>query len=124
MAQPAQIKTGLPSGEFVIIDNGAAGVVSTNNVVGAGGGSGNWTGAGAVSGGFDLAANAAVAQATNPFGDTGSTTLDTVNDTVWADPQVGTYKGNPVSAVAPVYATVSTVLNSPLTTRLLWKNPA
>jgi hypothetical protein len=110
MAQPTQIKTGLPDGEFIIIDNGAAPTFPTL--------------AQGTHLGYDTLSVGAVAQATNPFGDTGSTTLDTVNDTVWADPQVGTYKGNPVSAVAPVYATVSTVLNSPLTTRLLWKNPA
>lgn len=124
MAQPAQMKTGLPSGEFIVIDNGAPGVVSTNNTSGASGGSGNWTGAGAVSGGFDLTANGAVAQGSNSFGDTGTTTLDTVNDTVYADPGVATVKGNPVSNTQPTYATVTTVLNSPLSTRLLFKNPA
>jgi hypothetical protein len=124
MAQPKQMTTGLPGGEFSIIDNGAAGVVSTNNTSGPNGGSGNWTGTGAASGGFDLAANGALAQATNPFGDVGSTTMDTVNDTVYADPGVATVKGNPVSATQPTYATVSTVLNSSLSTRLLFKNPA
>lgn len=118
-----QAKSGLPGGEFSVIDNGAAGVISTNNVVGANGGSGNWSGPGATSGGFDLTSGAA-SQATNPFGDTGSTTLDTVNDTVFADPTVATVKGNPTQNTPPTYATVTTVLNSPFSTRLLFKNPA
>jgi len=125
MAQPAQVKFTLPSGEWVAIDNGAAGVVSTNNVVGANGGSGNWTGNGATSGGFDLTANGAVAQSTNPFGDTGTVLIDdSGNDTVYPDPQVGTVKGNPVSGVQPTYATVTKVLTNPLSATIRYKNPA
>ncbi len=67
MGQPAQIKSGLPDGSYSVIDNGAPGVTSTNNIVGANGGSGNWTGSGASSGGFDLAANGAIAQGQNIF---------------------------------------------------------
>ena len=132
MAQPAQVKFTLPSGEWIAIDNGAPGVTSTNGApytAGSGGpptggGSGNWSGSGAVSGGFDLTANGATAQGTNPFADTGSVLLDSVNDTVYVDPMVATVKGNPVSNTQPSYATVTTVLNSAQSTRLLWKNPA
>ena len=75
--------------------------------------------------GYDTTVPGAASQASNPFGDTGSTTLDTVNDTVFADPNVGTVAGNPVSAVQPTFKTVTTVLNSyTASTRLLWKNPA
>lgn len=105
-----QMKSGLPSGEFSIIDNSAAPTFPTLNA--------------ATSIGYDTTAPGATAQATNPFADTGSTTLDTVNDTVYADPTVATVRGNPVQNTQPIFATVSTVLNSPLTTRLLFKNPA
>lgn len=125
MAQPAQVKFSTPGGEFVVIDNGAAGVVSTNNVIGATGGSGNWAGNGAISGGFDLTANGSTAQGTNAFGDTGTVLIDTSgNDTVYADPQVGTLKGNPISGVQPVFATVTKVLTNPQSATVNWKNPA
>lgn len=105
-----QMKSGLPGGEFSVIDNSAAPSFPTLAV--------------GTHIGYDTSAPGATAQATNPFGDTGSTTLDTVNDTVYADPTVATVKGNPVQNTQPSFATVSTVLNSSLTTRLLFKNPA
>jgi hypothetical protein len=67
MSQPAQVKFGLPDGSFNVVDNGSPGVTSTNNVVNANGGSGNWSGAGAVSGGFDLCANGSISQGQNSF---------------------------------------------------------
>jgi hypothetical protein len=75
MSQPAQIKLGLPDGSYVVIDNGTAGVTSTNVTpysAGSGGpptggGAGNWTGPGATSGGFDLAANGSISQGQNSF---------------------------------------------------------
>jgi hypothetical protein len=111
--------------DWVAIDNGAPGVVSTNNVIGANGGSGNWTGPGAQSGGFDLTANGSNSQASNPFANIGSTKLDTVNDTVYADPSISTVSGNPVQLTPPNFKTVSTIINQAATgIRVLWKNPA
>ena len=89
MAQPAQIKGLGPSGEFIVIDNGAAGVTSTNGAAYSpgsggpptGGGSGNWTGPGAASGGFDLTAGGAVAQDQNSFGN--GTIPDAANPTAF-----------------------------------------
>lgn len=112
MAQPVQVFTGASSGtyEWVQIDNSAAPTFPTLN-------------AGAHVG-YDTSAPGAVNQGLNKFGDTGSVLLDSVNDTVFADPQVGTLAGNPVAGTQPTYKTVTTVLNSPASTRLLWKNPA
>jgi hypothetical protein len=124
MAQPAQVKTGLPSGEFVVIDNGAAGVTSTNGVVTPGvGGSGNWTGPGAVSGGFDLTSGA-IDQCINAFGNTGSVLLDPVNDQIIPIPKIATFPGNPVSLTAPTFATLTKVLTNPLSATIVFKNPA
>lgn len=127
MAQPAQVKTGLASGEFIVIDNGAPGVVSTNNTSGASGGSGNWTGAGATSGGFDLTANGATGQGTNSFGDTGTVLIDASgNDSPSVNVKDATFKGNgnPVSAVPFTYQTVTKVLTNPLSATINFKNPA
>ena len=109
MAQPTQIKFATPSGDWCAIDNGAAPAFPTLNA-----------GAGI---GYDTTTGA-VAQGLNSFADTGTVLLDSVNDTVYADPQVATVKGNPVSNTPPTYQTVSTILNTPISTRLLWKNPA
>ena len=112
MAQPAQVFTGAASGtyEWSQIDNSSApsfpSLSAGTNL------------------GYDTTAPGSVNQGVNKFGDTGSVLLDSVNDTVFADPQVATFAGNPVSKTAPTYKTVTTVLNSPLSTRLLWKNPA
>ena len=133
MAQAQQVKFTLPDNGFIVIDNGTPGVTSTNGAAYSpgsggpptGGGSGNWTGPGATSGGFDLTSGGTQSQGTNPFADTGSVLVDASgNDTVYADPAVATVKGNPVSNVQPTYATVTKVLTSPLSATILWKNPA
>lgn len=126
MGQPVQVKTNLPDGSFVVVDNGMPGVTSTNNVAGAGGGSGNYTGPGAANGGgFDLCANGSNSQGINVFGDTGSVLLDSANDSVWPDPQCATFAGNPVSLTAPSFKTVSTIINDARTgIRILFKSPA
>ena len=68
----------------------------------------------------------AIDQGINPYGGTGSTTLDTSgNDQATPDPSIGTIVGNPVAATQPTFKTVTTMVNSALTgVRLLWKNPA
>jgi hypothetical protein len=109
MAQPAQVTTGLPSGEFVSVDNAASPTFPTLSA-------GTHIGYDTKTGAID--------QGLNPFADTGTVLLDSVNDTVYADPSVAMVKGNPVLNTQPTYATVTTVLNSSLSTRLLWKNPA
>lgn len=116
MAQPTQVKFTLPNNDWAAIDNSAAGVTITIN----GTTSNNWAGVG-----FDITTPGAIAQGLNSFGDTGTVLLDTVNDTVYADPQICTVKGNPVAGTPPTFATVTTVLNNATTgIRLLWKNPA
>lgn len=102
-----QVKFTTPSNDWCAIDNSAAPAFPTLSA--------------GTSLGYDTTAPGAVSQATNPIADTGSATLDTVNDTVSS---VATVKGNPVQNTQPSYATVSTVLNSQLSTRLLFKNPA
>lgn len=133
MAQAKQVTTGLPSGEFFVIDNGTPGVTSTNGAAYSpgsggpptGGGSGNWTGPGAVSGGFGLTSGGTQSQGTNPFADTGNVLIDASgNDTVYADPMNATVKGNPVSLTPPTYATVTKVLTNPQSATINWKNPA
>lgn len=109
MAQPAQIKTGLPSGEFVVIDNASAPafpVLSAGTHIG-----------------YDTMTGA-VAQGINSFADTGTVLLDPANDTVWADPQVSTVKGNPVSNTPSTYATLTKVLTNPQSATIIFKNPA
>lgn len=131
MAQPAQIKGLGPSGEFIVIDNGAAGVTSTNGAayskgsgIGSDGGSGNWTGNGANSGGFDLAANGATAQGANTFGNTGTVLVDPANDQARNQPACATFPGNPVSQTAPTFTTATKVLTNPLSATIVYKNPA
>lgn len=125
-----QVKTGLPSGEFFVIDNSAAGAASTTvTVYGAGtggpptgGGAGNLTGSGVPN--FDNTAPGATSQSTNPFADTGSVLIDASgNDTVYADPTCATLVGNPVSGKQPTYATVTKVLTNPASATINWKNP-
>lgn len=126
-----QVKSGLPSGEFSVIDNSAAGATSTNvTVYGAGsggpptgGGAGNLTGSGVPN--FDNTAPGATAQGTNPFADTGTVLIDASgNDTVYADPGVSTLAGNPVSGTQPTFKTVTKVLTNPASATINWKNPA
>ena len=106
-----QVKTGLPSGEFLVLDNSVAPAFPSLN-------------AGAHIG-YDTTAPGATSQGSNPFADTGSVLLDSVNDTVYADPSCATVKGNPVSNTQPTFATVSTILNDAgRGLRLLFKNPA
>lgn len=110
MANPAQIIFATPNNDFNVIDSPAAPTFVTPSA--------------GTHIGYDTKTGA-VAQGLNSFGDTGTVLLDSVNDTVYADPSVATFKGNPVSQVAPTYATVSTVLNDNRQgLRLLFKNPA
>lgn len=75
--------------------------------------------------GYDTTTGA-VSQGSNPIADTGSVLLDiSGNDTVYADPQIATFKGNPVLGTAPVFATVTKVLQDSRTgVNVSWKNPA
>jgi hypothetical protein len=116
MSQPTQIIFGTPNNDWNAIDNSAAPSFPTLN-------SGSGLGYDTVAPGSVPAG--AVAQATNPYGDTGSTTLDSVNDTFYADPSCATFAGNPVAMTAPTFAKVTTVLNNATTgIRILYKNPA
>jgi len=99
-----------PNNDMFVIDNSAAPVFPTPNAN--------------TLLGYDTTVPGASAQATNPYANTGSTTLDSVNDTFYPNPHVATVSGNPVQNAQPTYAKVSTILNSLFTTRLLWKNPA
>jgi hypothetical protein len=122
MSQAQQIKFNLPNGDFAVLDNSAASTTST------------LAGSGVNSSpiGFDTPANnsivpaGATSQGTNVYGDTGSAGLmDSVNDTVYADPSVATFAGNPVSGTAPTYKTVSTIVqNGTQGIFVKWKNPA
>ena len=106
-----QAKSGLPGGEFSVIDNGAAPSFPTLNA--------------GTSIGYDTIATGTQSQGTNPIADTGTVLIDASgNDTVYPDPQVATLKGNPVSGVQPTYATVTKVLTNPLSATVNWKNPA
>ena len=106
-----QMKSGLPSGEFSVIDNSAAPTFPTLSA--------------GTSLGYDTTAPGATSQGSNPFADTGTVLLDSVNDTFYADPQVSTVVGNPVSGTQPTYAKVSTVINDGgRGLRILFKSPA
>ena len=103
MSQPTQcFNTNLPDGSYSVIDNGAAGAVSTNITpysAGSGGpptggGAGNMTGSTVPN--FNCV-NGATSQDTNTFGN-----------------------GNIPDSVAKA----TTILNSPLTARVLFRNPA
>jgi hypothetical protein len=127
MAQPKQVIFSTPNNDMCVIDNGAAPVVVTANLNGVLQVTNGQTGLNfdKATLGFDAISPGANSQAINAFGDTGSVLLDTVNDTVYSDPQIGTYPGNPVSATAPIFKTVTTVLTGALLgPRVLWKNPA
>jgi len=107
-----QVNYTTPNNDFSVIDNGAAPAFPSPN-------------AGALQGYDTIALPGATSQGLNQFADTGTVLLDSVNDTVYPDPQVATVKGNPVSATPPTFATVSTVLNdSRQGIRVLFKNPA
>jgi len=111
MAQPAQIKTGLPSGEFIVIDNASA---PTFPVLSAG-----------THIGYDTMTGA-VGQGLNSFGDTGTVLLDkSGNDTASTNPRCSTFAGNPVSMTAPTFKVVTKVLqDSRQGIDVAWKNPA
>lgn len=126
-----QVKSGLPGGEFSVIDNSAAGAISTNVTAYSagsggpptGGGAGNLTGSGVPN--FDTTSPGATTQGTNPFADTGTVLIDASgNDTVYADPQCSTVKGNPVSNTPPIFAVVTKVLTNPASATINFKNPA
>jgi hypothetical protein len=116
MSQPQQIIFGTPNNDFSVLDNSPSPTFPTLSA--------------GTHIGYDTVAvgrvpSGAIAQASNPIADTGSTTLDTVNDTVWADPGCATFKGNPVQGTLPTFTTVSTILNDArMGLRLLWKNPS
>lgn len=133
MAQQVIFNT--PSNDMAVIDNGAAQVVITAN--GAPQVSNGQTGIGfdKATLGLDNKATASssssqlvagtITQGVNSFGDTGNVLLDTVNDIIYADPQVATFAGNPNLFTLPTYAKVSTVMTGQLIgPRLLFKNPA
>ena len=98
MAQPAQAIWG-PSGEYNVIDNGAAGASTSGAFPGAQTTPSNWIGIQADRScqGFDTTTGA-IAQGTNAFKD------GTIPDYIASG--------------------ATTVLNSPLSTRLVFKNPA
>lgn len=106
-----QVKFATPNSDFCVIDNSAAPTFPTLSA--------------GTSLGYDTTAPGATAQGTNPFGDTGSVLIDASgNDTVFADPQCATVKGNPVSNTPPTFATVTKVLTNPASATINWKNPA
>lgn len=108
---PTQIKFSLPNGDFSVIDNSSAPTFPTMNAN--------------THIGYDTTAPGATAQGTNPFADTGTVLLDSVNDTVYANPRICTVKGNPVAGTPPTFQTVTTVINNATTgVRVLAKNPA
>jgi hypothetical protein len=107
-----QVKFNTPNTDFAVVDNGTPFSFPTLS-------------AGTHIGYGTIPPPGQTTQASNPFSDTGSTTLDTVNDQSYQDPSIGTYVGNPVSGVVPVTKTVSTILNDGRQAlRLLFKNPA
>jgi len=109
MAQ--QIKFTTPNNDWAAIDNSAAPTFPTFNA--------------GTSLGYDTTAPGATSQSTNPFADTGSVLLDSVNDTVYTNPRVSTFAGNPVAGTAPTFKTVTTVINNATTgIRILFKNPS
>jgi hypothetical protein len=106
-----QIKFVTPNNDWAAIDNSAAPTFPTFNA--------------GTSLGYDTTAPGATAQGLNTFGDTGTVLLDSVNDTVYANPRVSTLAGNPVAGTAPTFKTVTTVINNGTTgIRILLKNAA
>src|SRR5436309_1860007 len=92
-----QVKFATPNSDFCVIDNSSAPSfpsLSAGTHIG-----------------YDTTSPGATSQGGNPFADTGTVLLDSVNDTFLADPSVSTLKGNPVAGTQPVYAKVSTILN-------------
>lgn len=107
-----QVKTGLPSGEFFVVDNSAAPGFPTLDIT-------------KENIGYDDTAPGAGSQSTNPFGDTGSVLIDASgNDQARNQPACATFPGNPVSLNAPTFTTVTKVLTNPLSATILFKNPA
>lgn len=120
MAQPTQIIFGTANNDMIVIDNSAASTMSTlagpnnSSPIGFDSPAGN-----------SIVPAGSVAQASNPFANTGSTTLDVVNDNFYIDASIATFPGNPVSATAPVYKKVTTaVQNGTQGIFVKWKNPA
>jgi hypothetical protein len=108
---PTQIKFSLPNGDWAAIDNSAAPAPTTLN-------------AGTLQG-YDTTTPGATSQGLNSFADTGTVLLDSVNDTVYANPRVSTFAGNPVTGTPPTFKTATTVINNATTgIRILLKNPA
>lgn len=126
MSQPVQVfSSNDPNNDWCAVDNGASQVVIT--VTGTPPIYSTETGIGADKStlGMDNTLNGALDQGLNPFSDTGSVLLDSVNDTAPPDPRVATVVGNPISLTQPTYKVLTTVLNSALTgIRILYKNPA
>lgn len=118
MAQAKQIIFATPSNDWACIDNSAAGATVTSN--GTPPNSNNWTGIG-----FDITVPGSLSQGTNPFGDTGTVLLDSVNDTAYLDPNTSTVVGSPVAGLSPTAKVLTTVINNATTgIRILYKNPA
>jgi len=106
-----QIKFITPNNDWAAIDNSAAPAPTTLN-------------AGTLQG-YDTTAPGATSQSTNPFADTGSVLIDASgNDTVYANPRVSTFAGNPVAGTAPTFKTVTKVMTNPLSATINHKNPA
>jgi hypothetical protein len=120
MSQAQQVKFSLPENSFNVIDNSAASTQTTLS------GPNNSSPIGFDSpAGNSIVPAGATSQGQNLFANTGTTTLDVNNDSVWADPQVATVVGNPVSAIFPTYKTVSVaVQNSTMGIFVKYKNPA
>lgn len=117
MAQPTQVKFTTPSNDWCQIDNSAASTFPTLSA--------------STHLGYDTPNVAAVpsgsnSQGSNPTFDTGSVLIDiSGNDTVYADPAVATFAGNPVSQTQPTFKTVTKVLqDSRQGINIAWKNPA
>jgi hypothetical protein len=106
-----QIKFNTPSGDWCAVDNSSAPTFPTLSA--------------GTHLGYDTSAPGSTTQVANPYGNTGSTTLDTVNDTIVPNPRVATVSGNPVQNTQPTYAKVSTVINDAIKgIRVLFKSPA
>ena len=117
MAQPAQIFTGAASGtyEFSVVDNSAAASFPTLSAA---------THLGYDTGVGPIGVAGATAQGLNKFGDTGNVLVDSVNDQARNVYNLATVNGNPVSNAPFAAVTATTVLNSQLSTRLIFKSPA
>jgi hypothetical protein len=106
-----QIKFTTPNNDWAAIDNSAAPSPTTLN-------------AGTLQG-YDTTAPGATSRSTNPFADTGSVLLDSVNDTAPNTFKMATVVGNPVSNISPTGKVLTVVINNATTgIRILTKNPA